>query len=165
MSNNSDHSIEHHIQTYIRVFIALGVLTVITVAVSYLEVSFIEAFFLVTPIGGSYRSSVIGLFSFLFVMTIGFLYVNIKAVTKPNRVWEESKLQFLSDAKIHHAQVKLGWTSVRFNHWIDSHECKGLKVFNVHLTSSLAQKAFSAFASVITVGIYFLAREELRGLL
>ena len=50
MSNNSDHSIEHHIQTYIRVFIALGVLTVITVAVSYLEVSFIEAFFLAITI-------------------------------------------------------------------------------------------------------------------
>ena len=125
----------------------------------------IEAFFLVTPIGGSYRSSVIGLFSFLFIMTIGFLYVYIKAVTKPNRVWEETKMQLLSDAKIHHAQVKLGWTSVRFNHWIDSHECKGLKVFNVHLTSSLAQKVFSAFASVITIGIYFLAREELRSLL
>ena len=68
----------------------------------------IEAFFLVTPIGGSYRSSVIGLFSFLFIMTIGFLYVYIKAVTKPNRVWEETKMQLLSDAKIHHAQVKLG---------------------------------------------------------
>ena len=46
MSNESDHSIEHHIQTYIRVFIALGVLTILTVAVSYLDVSFIEAFFI-----------------------------------------------------------------------------------------------------------------------
>ena len=125
----------------------------------------IEAFFLVTPIGGTYRSSVIGLFSFLFIMTMGFLYVYIKAVTKPNRVWEETKMQLLSDVKIHHAQVKLGWTSAIFNHWIDSHECKGLKVFNVHLTFSLAQKAFSAFASVFTIGIYFLARGELRSLL
>ena len=50
MSSNSDHSIEHHIQTYIRVFIALGVLTVITVLVSFLEVSFIEAFFLLLPL-------------------------------------------------------------------------------------------------------------------
>ena len=44
MATESKESIEHHIQTYIRVFIALGVLTVITVAVSYLNVSFIEAF-------------------------------------------------------------------------------------------------------------------------
>ena len=50
MSNESNHAIEHHIQTYIRVFIALGVLTVITVLVSFLEVSFIEAFFLAITI-------------------------------------------------------------------------------------------------------------------
>ena len=37
MATESKESIEHHIQTYIRVFIALGVLTVITVAVSYLN--------------------------------------------------------------------------------------------------------------------------------
>ena len=53
MSNESNHSIEHHIQTYIRVFIALGVLTVITVLVSFLEVSFIEAFFLGRGHGGA----------------------------------------------------------------------------------------------------------------
>ena len=124
-----------------------------------------KAFFLVTPIEAVIVPVLSVCFLFLFIMTIGFLYVYINSVTKPNRVWEETKMQLLSDAKIHHAQVKLGWTSVRFNHWIDSHECKGLKVFNVHLTSSLAQKAFSLFASVITIGVYFLAREELRSLL
>ena len=46
MSGNSKESIEHHIKVYINVFIALAILTLVTVAVSYLEVSFIEAFFI-----------------------------------------------------------------------------------------------------------------------
>lgn len=65
MSKETDHSIEHHIQTYIRVFIALGVLTVITVAVSYLEVSFIEAFFLAIAIATIKGSLVLGFFMHL----------------------------------------------------------------------------------------------------
>ncbi len=41
MSASHDHEIDidHHVKVYIRVFIALLVLTVITVAVSYLEMS------------------------------------------------------------------------------------------------------------------------------
>ena len=66
MSDQTDHhSIEHHIQTYIRVFIALGVLTIITVAVSYLEVSFIEAFFLAITIATIKGSLVLGFFMHL----------------------------------------------------------------------------------------------------
>ena len=65
MSKETDHSIEHHIQTYIRVFIALGILTVITVAVSYLEVSFIEAFFLAITIATIKGSLVLGFFMHL----------------------------------------------------------------------------------------------------
>ena len=65
MSKETDHSIEHHIQTYIRVFIALGILTVITVAVSYLEVSFIEAFFLAIAIATIKGSLVLGFFMHL----------------------------------------------------------------------------------------------------
>lgn len=65
MSNESDHSIEHHIQTYIRVFIALGVLTILTVAVSYLDVSFIEAFFIAITIATIKGSLVLGFFMHL----------------------------------------------------------------------------------------------------
>ena len=65
MPKETDHSIEHHIQTYVRVFIALGVLTVITVAVSYLEVSFIEAFFLAIAIATIKGSLVLGFFMHL----------------------------------------------------------------------------------------------------
>jgi len=65
MSSESNHSIEHHIQTYIRVFIALGILTVLTVAVSYLDVSFIEAFFIAITIATIKGSLVLGFFMHL----------------------------------------------------------------------------------------------------
>ena len=52
MAESKEKSIEHHIEmqhhikVYINVFIALAILTLVTVAVSYLDVSFIEAFFI-----------------------------------------------------------------------------------------------------------------------
>ena len=75
MSNNSDHSIEDHIQTYIRVFIALGVLTVITVAVSYLKVSFIEAFFLAITIATIKGSLVLGFFMHLISERAAIIWI------------------------------------------------------------------------------------------
>tara|TARA_Y100001970_G_scaffold102016_1_gene128162 strand:+ start:861 stop:1166 length:306 start_codon:yes stop_codon:yes gene_type:complete len=75
MSNESNHSIEHHIQTYIRVFIALGVLTVITVLVSYLEVSFIEAFFLAITIATIKGSLVLGFFMHLISEKAAIIWI------------------------------------------------------------------------------------------
>lgn len=41
--NASSHDINHHIKVYITVFVALAVLTVVTVAVSYLKLSSVSA--------------------------------------------------------------------------------------------------------------------------
>ena len=65
MSDNQHHSIEGHIKTYINVFIALGILTVVTVAVSYLDVSFIEAFFIAMTVATIKGSLVLGYFMHL----------------------------------------------------------------------------------------------------
>ena len=75
MSNNSDHSIEHHIQVYIKVFIALGFLTIVTVAVSYLEVSFIEAFFLAITIATIKGSLVLGFFMHLISEKVAIIWI------------------------------------------------------------------------------------------
>ncbi len=75
MSNNSDHSIEHHIQVYIKVFIALGFLTIVTVAVSYLEVSFIEAFFLAITIATIKGSLVLGFFMHLISEKAAIIWI------------------------------------------------------------------------------------------
>tara|TARA_B100000700_G_scaffold318863_1_gene412891 strand:+ start:199 stop:522 length:324 start_codon:yes stop_codon:yes gene_type:complete len=57
--------IQHHIKIYINVFIALGVLTIVTVAVSYLDVSFIEAFFIAITVATIKGSLVLGYFMHL----------------------------------------------------------------------------------------------------
>ena len=65
MSTDTKESIEHHIQVYIKVFIALAILTVVTVAVSYLDVSFIEAFFIAMTVATIKGSLVLGFFMHL----------------------------------------------------------------------------------------------------
>ena len=65
MAGNSKEAIEHHIKIYINVFISLAVLTIVTVAVSYLEVSFIEAFFIAITVATIKRSLVLFYFMHL----------------------------------------------------------------------------------------------------
>ena len=79
MADNSNHSIEQHIKTYINVFIALGFLTVVTVAVSYLEVSFIEAFFIAMTVATIKGSLVLGYF--MHLMTERQMIIWILAAT------------------------------------------------------------------------------------
>ena len=79
MADNSHHPIEQHIKTYINVFIALGFLTVVTVAVSYLEVSFIEAFFIAMTVATIKGSLVLGYF--MHLMTERQMIIWILAAT------------------------------------------------------------------------------------
>ena len=81
MATESKESIEHHIQTYIRVFIALGVLTVITVAVSYLDVSFIEAFFIAMVVASIKGSLVLGYFMHLITERQIIIWILVATVT------------------------------------------------------------------------------------
>ena len=81
MATESKESIEHHIQTYTRVFIALGVLTVITVAVSYLNVSFIEAFFIAMTVATIKGRLVLGYFMHLITERQMIIWILVATVT------------------------------------------------------------------------------------
>ena len=65
MATETKESIQHHIQVYIKVFIALAILTLVTVAVSYLNVSLIEAFFIAMTVATIKGSLVLGFFMHL----------------------------------------------------------------------------------------------------
>ena len=71
MSTNTKHSddqvedIQLHIKVYMNVFIALVVLTLVTVAVSFLKVSFIEAFFIAITVATIKGSLVLSYFMHL----------------------------------------------------------------------------------------------------
>lgn len=65
MSNNEQEHIQEHIKVYLNVFGALAILTVVTVAVSYLEVSTVEGVMLALAIASVKASLVAGYFMHL----------------------------------------------------------------------------------------------------
>ena len=81
MTTETKESIEHHVQVYIRVFIALGILTVVTVAVSYLDVSFIEAFFIAMTVATIKGSLVLGYFMHLITERQMIIWILVATVT------------------------------------------------------------------------------------
>ena len=127
----------------------------------------IGAFFIATPGAGGKNSRLGTLitFSCLFMMCLGWLFNTLRGIGRANRVWENAIKLYLSDAKIQDAKVRLGWSEAIFNAWLYNHECKGLKAFGEQITTQVIRRGFSLFASIITVGIYFAAREELRSFL
>ena len=126
----------------------------------------IGVFFIATPgIGGNSRVGVLIAFTFLLMMCFGWLYNTLRGIGKANNVWENAIKLHLSDSKIQDAKVRLGWSEAIFNAWINNHECKGLRAFGEQITIHIVKQGFSLFASIITVGIYFAAREELKSLL
>ena len=99
--NNTD-SIKEHIRVYITVFGALGVLTVVTVAVSYLDVTTIEAVFLALVIASIKASLVAGYFMHLIsekqtiiwilILTFSFflvlMFLPVITATDQTRIYE-----------------------------------------------------------------------------
>ena len=82
MSDHDNVHIQEHIKVYLTVFGALGVLTVLTVAASYLSVSTTEAIFLALTIATLKASLVAGYFMHLitekqiiiWVLTLTFIF-------------------------------------------------------------------------------------------
>ena len=65
IKENHAEDIQHHIKVYVNVFIALAILIVVTVAVSFLNVSFIEAFFIEITVATIKGSLVLSFFMHL----------------------------------------------------------------------------------------------------
>lgn len=65
MSSNEREHIQEHIRVYLSVFGALAILTVVTVAVSYLEVTIVEGIMLALVIASVKASLVAGYFMHL----------------------------------------------------------------------------------------------------
>ena len=65
MSSLSPEAVKHHIRIYIGVFIALAVLTVVTVAASYLDVSMVPAIIIALVIASIKGCLVAGFFMHL----------------------------------------------------------------------------------------------------
>ncbi len=75
MSDHDQGHIEEHIKVYLTVFGALGVLTVLTVAASYLNISGTEAIFLALAIATVKASLVAGYFMHLITEKQTIIYI------------------------------------------------------------------------------------------
>ena len=91
--NKNDHieDIQHHVKVYINVFIALAILTVVTVAVSFLDVSFIEAFFIAITVATIKGSLVLSYFMHLLEEKPAVIWI---LVTTMPKVVKEKKATF-----------------------------------------------------------------------
>ena len=80
MSAETREDIQHHIEIYVKVFIALAFLTLVTVAVSYLKVSFIEAFFIAMLVASIKGSLVLGFFMHLITEKQMIIWILVATV-------------------------------------------------------------------------------------
>ena len=80
MSAETKEDIQHHIEIYVKVFIALAILTLVTVAVSYLKVSFIEAFFIAMLVASIKGSLVLGFFMHLITEKQMIIWILVATV-------------------------------------------------------------------------------------
>jgi len=82
MSDHDNEHIQEHIKVYLTVFGALGILTILTVVASYLNVSTTEAIFLALTIATVKASLVAGYFmhliterqTIIWVLTLTFIF-------------------------------------------------------------------------------------------
>ena len=101
MSSDSHKSVEEQVKIYLNVFGALLVLTGVTVAVSYLDVSFIEAFFIAIVIATIKGSLVLGFFMHLiserqaviwilistFIAFLILMFLPLASMTDHTNIW------------------------------------------------------------------------------
>ena len=100
--HNNINSIKEHIRVYLTVFGALGLLTIVTVGVSYLDVTTIEAVFLALVIASIKASLVAGYFMHLIsekqtiiwilILTFSFflvlMFIPVITATDHTRIYE-----------------------------------------------------------------------------
>ena len=136
--------------TFILAFSIFGMLLMLSLAASY--------------VGGGKGVSTILLTSLMALSMLIWSCGTMLAVAKPNMAWERNKIIFLNDPLVQRAIINIGW-EVRWDTWMAQHELNLARIFGVKLTVSRMRQVSSVLASGFTVVMYFLLREELRGLL
>eukprot|EP00944_MAST-04C_sp_MAST-4C-sp1_P012379 g12379.t1 len=72
---------------------------------------FICAVIIITPsIGANARANVLISLGLLVSLLLWWAYVVLQGLSRPNRIWEETRRALLSDAKIQQAKIEMGWT-------------------------------------------------------
>ncbi len=114
---------------------------------------------------GGERAAAIALTTLFCMFMTFFMVIGMYSVAKPSMAFETHKRELLNDIRIVDANVRRGWTQEQFHRWLDNHELSAARAFGVKMTGTLMRKAAGFVSTAIGVILYFLLREELRGVL
>ena len=89
------------------------------------------------------------------------------ASTAVNNHWELEKKRLLNDARVQGLVGRVGQSCsfARFDWWLENHELRAMKAFGTPVTSRLQRNVGSLVVSTFALVLYFLLREELRGII
>ena len=97
-------------------------------------------------------------------MIMAWMVTTLQSVARPNMAWERAKLVSLNDARVRRAIVRLGWAE-QWEAWLQHHEVNAARAFGVKVTNRMMRSVSSGMASVFTIVLYILLRQELQSLL
>eukprot|EP00949_MAST-11_sp_MAST-11-sp1_P003684 g3684.t1 len=105
----------------------------------------------------------VGTLAFMSLMFLGFFAMTLSSTTKPNIAWNQAVTSMLYDARVQNLNVQL--VQNRFQPWLDSHEINASRAYGMKVTVRGLQRLLTTVASLFTVLMYFILREELRTML
>jgi len=102
--------------------------------------------------------------SVVTVLNTIYFVQQLYGLAKPSIVFDRNKRRLLNDAKVQQGKLRMGWTVAMFDSWMERHECNSMRVFGVKVTLDKMRQASGFFASVVTLLMYLLLRDEVRRL-
>ena len=119
--------------------------------------SIVMAFFI--P-GGTVSTIVIC--SLVTLINTVYFVKQLYGLANPSMIFDKYKRQLLNDAKVQQGKLRIGWTVDMFDNWMERHESNAMRVFGMKVTLDKMRQASGFFASLVTIIMYFLLRDELR---
>ena len=110
------------------------------------------------------RVTAIVMFSLISLWMTFFLLKILKDIASINILWESLRVQYFNDAKIHHSLIVLNWKPDLFKDFMDQHAINSQVAFGVKITAERMRKIAGVVASVFTIVLYFLLRQEIRAI-
>ena len=136
----------------------LGVANTLDVALAGLQ-----AVVMVIFIPGGTAATVV-ICSVVTVLNTIYFVQQLYGLAKPSIVFGRSKRRLLNDAKVQQGKLRMGWTVAMFDSWMERHECNSMRVFGAKVTLDKMRQASGFFASLVTLLMYLLLRDEVRRL-
>ena len=108
-----------------------------------------------------YGLAVTLVFSFFSAFEVLYVCQILYALAKPSRVWNRQKISLLNNAKV---ILNLKFPRESFKEWLSLHDLNAAKIFGTKVTFEKMKQASGLLTSAIGIVLYFLLREELRGI-